>query len=158
MICTHCRLEFTQEEAEQGCKACGLFGGCHLIKCPHCGYEQAAEPEMLRWLRRKFHKGHKAGHHHHGHHDNHDHYVNTTPDTGVILSLSTLAVGDTGYVHSLLIDDQTLLRKLMALGLLPGVRIKLIQKYPAFVLQMGYTQIAIDRQLAGVIKITPDLE
>lgn len=143
MNCAHCRKDFTPNEAQKGCESCGLFGGCHLLKCPYCGYEQPREPGMVQWIRNK---------------------MKRKPDPAPplnsdgVLPLSALAIGEAGFVHSLLIDDQTLLRKLMSLGLLPAVRVKLIQKYPAYVLQIGYTQIAIDRQLASAVKITADSE
>lgn len=148
MNCAHCRKDFTPDEAQKGCESCGLFGGCHLLKCPHCGYEQPREPGMVQWLREKMKRKHSP----------------TQPsepqslNSDGIIPLSALAVGEAGFVHSLMIEDHTLMRKLMSLGLLPAVRVKLIQKYPAYVLQIGYTQIAIDRQLAVAVKITPDTE
>jgi hypothetical protein len=51
MICSLCQKEFDEQEAEAGCKSCGLHGGCHLIKCPYCAYEQPLVPRWLKKLR-----------------------------------------------------------------------------------------------------------
>ena len=47
MTCTHCGNEFTIEESNQACSSCGSFGGCNLVMCPKCGYEQ---PKIPKWL------------------------------------------------------------------------------------------------------------
>jgi len=46
--------------------------------------------------------------------------------------------------------------KLAALGLLPGVRLRLIQRYPAYVVQMGRSEIAIDEGLAARVRVHAD--
>lgn len=46
--------------------------------------------------------------------------------------------------------------KLAALGLLPGVRLRLVQRYPAYVVQMGRSEIAIDEGLAARVRVRPD--
>ncbi len=52
MKCAFCGYTYEQEEAAQVCQGCTLFGGCHLTKCPRCGYEQPQEPPLVQWLRR----------------------------------------------------------------------------------------------------------
>lgn len=51
MKCAFCGLVYEEEQAALGCQGCGLFGGCHLVKCPRCGYEQPKEPTLLKWWR-----------------------------------------------------------------------------------------------------------
>lgn len=46
--------------------------------------------------------------------------------------------------------------KLAALGILPGTRVELLQRYPVFVLRMGYTELALDAELAARVRIQPD--
>jgi Fe2+ transport system protein FeoA len=43
--------------------------------------------------------------------------------------------------------------KLAGMGLLPGVRLRLVQKYPAFVLELGRTEIAMDVGLASRVRV-----
>lgn len=46
--------------------------------------------------------------------------------------------------------------KLAALGILPGTHVELLQRYPVFVLRMGYTELALDAELAGRVRIQRD--
>ena len=50
-------------------------------------------------------------------------------------------------------SDAQNVRKYLAMGLVPGVEIKLIQRFPAYVFELGYSQFAIDRELASVVLV-----
>lgn len=56
--------------------------------------------------------------------------------------------GEVSYIKT---DDGKKLQKIMNLGLIPGSKIQLIQKFPNFVFQLGNTQLAVDRELANEI-------
>lgn len=43
----------------------------------------------------------------------------------------------------------------MAFGILPGMPIVLLQRRPAFVFQVGQTQVAVDERIAADILVTP---
>lgn len=43
--------------------------------------------------------------------------------------------------------------KLAALGILPGVRLRVVQRSPVWVLKVGRTELALDAQLAGRIRV-----
>lgn len=58
-----------------------------------------------------------------------------------------------GVVAYLSTRENREIQKLMAMGILPGVRVKLIQRYPSYVFQMGYSQFTIDRELAEKIYV-----
>lgn len=49
MTCTNCGNDFTIEQSNEACSSCGSFGGCNLVMCPKCGYEQ---PKIPRWVSR----------------------------------------------------------------------------------------------------------
>lgn len=51
-------------------------------------------------------------------------------------------------VRLLLSSEENHLRKMAAFGILPGVLIKILQTDPVFVLEVGYTQIALDFKIA----------
>ena len=59
--------------------------------------------------------------------------------------------GDRGTVAYLATRDNREVQKMMALGILPGVDIRLIQRFPSYVFQVGYSQFAVDRPLAEII-------
>lgn len=41
----------------------------------------------------------------------------------------------------------------MALGVMPGATINLMQRFPSYVISVGYTQLAMDRETADLIKV-----
>ncbi len=51
MKCAFCGYEFDPAEAQVACAGCPLTGDCHLIRCPHCGYETPPEAKLVSWLR-----------------------------------------------------------------------------------------------------------
>lgn len=61
--------------------------------------------------------------------------------------------GDEGSVAYLATRDDRQVQKMMALGILPGARIKLIQRFPSYVFQVGHSQFAVDRPLAEIIYV-----
>lgn len=51
MTCSACGRRFGEAEADRACQGCGAHGGCHLVKCPYCHYEQAAMPKWVARLK-----------------------------------------------------------------------------------------------------------
>ena len=66
----------------------------------------------------------------------------TTLDRGARGSVSCLEEPWTGHAA-----------KLASLGILPGVRLRVVQRSPAWVLRMGRTEIALDDELASMIRV-----
>ena len=79
-----------------------------------------------------------------------DHGVLTLP-----VPLGKLERGRAGHITHIDHHDRSTERKLLALGLLPGVRVELQQRSPAFVIRVGRTQLAIDSALADAIRVRP---
>jgi DtxR family Mn-dependent transcriptional regulator/ferrous iron transport protein A len=46
--------------------------------------------------------------------------------------------------------------KLMALGVTPGASIRLLQRFPSYVIAIGYTQLALDKETAALIRVRPE--
>jgi len=59
--------------------------------------------------------------------------------------------GQEGTVSELDTANENILRKLMSMGILPGMSFRMIQTYPSYVFQVGYTQVAVDKEIASVI-------
>lgn len=51
MKCGFCGGEFNPKEAETACGSCPLVKGCHLVRCPRCGYEMPPEAKLITLLR-----------------------------------------------------------------------------------------------------------
>jgi hypothetical protein len=49
--CGFCGRTFMPDEGQPTCASCPLSGRCSLLRCPHCGYENAIEPEWLLRVR-----------------------------------------------------------------------------------------------------------
>lgn len=49
IVCGFCGLEFVENRGQPTCRSCPLSGGCPMIRCPTCGYENLAP---RRWLDR----------------------------------------------------------------------------------------------------------
>lgn len=67
--------------------------------------------------------------------------------------LTTLPRGGRGAVSCLEEPWTGEAAKLAALGILPGVRLSVVQRSPAWVLRMGRTEIALDDALASRIRV-----
>jgi DtxR family Mn-dependent transcriptional regulator len=48
--------------------------------------------------------------------------------------------------------------RLASAGVLPGAEITLLQRWPAFVLRLGYAELAMDRETARLIRVRKDTE
>jgi DtxR family Mn-dependent transcriptional regulator len=71
----------------------------------------------------------------------------------VVMALSEMKKGQKGkiaYVHT---SDREMLRKIMAMGALPGLAVTLLQQFPSPVFQIGESQFAIDKELADRIRV-----
>jgi DtxR family transcriptional regulator, Mn-dependent transcriptional regulator len=67
--------------------------------------------------------------------------------------LSDGRIGADGVVVYLRTRDRRDVQKLMALGILPGVPIRLIRRFPSYVFQLGFSQFTVDRDLAEKIHV-----
>lgn len=61
--------------------------------------------------------------------------------------------GARGIVAQLNTRDRGHVQKLMAMGILPGVEVRLIRRFPSFVFQVDYSQFTVDRELADKILV-----
>lgn len=69
--------------------------------------------------------------------------------------LIQLRAGTTARITHIAHDANGHWRKLAALGVMPGATLRLVQKFPTCVLQIGYSVIALDHQLASQIEVEP---
>ena len=52
--CGFCGSQFVEDPTQATCQACPLHKkGCGLMRCPHCGYENAKEPGWLSWIKER---------------------------------------------------------------------------------------------------------
>ncbi|AKG54232.1 iron-dependent repressor-like protein [Dehalogenimonas sp. WBC-2] len=71
----------------------------------------------------------------------------------LVSPLSQLRPGQKGQVAYIYAQESDKLQKLMAMGILPGAPVKLVQTFPSYVFQAGNSQFAIDREIADSIYV-----
>ena len=67
------------------------------------------------------------------------------------LPVCRLHAGESGIITEIRTETGNTRRKLAVFGLRPGVKLKVLQTVPAYVLEIGYTQVAFDAALAAAI-------
>ncbi|MCL6533809.1 MAG: ferrous iron transport protein A [Fimbriimonadales bacterium] len=70
-----------------------------------------------------------------------------------VMPLSALKHGASARVVQVAHDSQGHWRKLSALGIVPGATVRMVQRFPTFVVQVGYTLVAIDSELASQVQV-----
>ncbi len=131
--CPICSFEFEPGGAACQVSGCPMaLGGCRTHHCPRCGHSMPDEEWSLlaRWVRRVFRHASKPG------------------------TLADLEPGDAATVDRLE-GDGSLLAGLTAQGLVPGVQLTLVQRQPAFVIEVGETTLALERVVAEAIRVRP---
>jgi DtxR family Mn-dependent transcriptional regulator len=71
-------------------------------------------------------------------------------DLGVV-PLTELKSNEGGEIAYILTEDDKKMQKLMAMGVLPGNRIVLIQSFPSYIFRVGFSEFAIDTNMAREI-------
>ena len=71
-------------------------------------------------------------------------------DLGIV-PLTEFKSGQEGEIAYIQTNDNKKMQKLMAMGVLPGNRIVLMQAYPSYIFRVGYSEFAIDSNLAKEI-------
>ncbi len=144
--CAMCGYEY--DASLLTCHAgCPLAPHCTVICCPRCGYS-TVDParsdytqRFIRLFRRKSVAPGVPG------------ALAETPTgtgTGSAIRLLDLKPGQSGHVVDVGGDTDILLQ-LSQYGLLPGTPVRLARKYPVPIVQVGQTDLALDRSVAARI-------
>jgi len=113
---------------DHGCPI--ALGVCATRHCPRCGYtmpdeERSVASRLVRRLLRP-----RAAR--------------------TATTLADLHAGSSGVIERLL-GDPVLLARLTAQGLTPGVVVHVVQRNPAYVIEIGETTIALERRVAECV-------
>jgi ferrous iron transport protein A len=143
MRCPMCRISFDPSAGIQACQSCPFYRlarGCRLrlIRCPRCGYhslptEETVDspvPSALQPL--------------------------AVTDCGAACLLAELGVGAQARVVGFDSLNERELQRLMAYGLVPGVRLKILQRVPATILKIHQTELALEHALTKAIYVVSD--
>lgn len=70
-----------------------------------------------------------------------------------MIALASAKTGEFGTVAAFKTNDETIIRKLMAMGVIPGIPITLEQCFPSYIIKVGRTRAAIDSEIAKTIYV-----
>ena len=71
-------------------------------------------------------------------------------DLGVV-PLTELKSGEEGTIAYIQTDDSKKMQKMVAMGVLPGNRIRILRTFPSYIFRVGYSEFAIDANMAREI-------
>ncbi|MCL5110728.1 MAG: metal-dependent transcriptional regulator [Chloroflexi bacterium] len=71
----------------------------------------------------------------------------------LIMPLRDLRMGQEGHIAYTRLGSPERAQKLMAMGVLPGVPVRLLHSFPSFVFEAGYSQFAVDEEIAADIYV-----
>ncbi len=148
MHCPMCHLPLYAEAQAQACRSCPLYRwtrGCHLrlIRCPRCGYHSLPEEPTERATASQASQVAKP-------------LPRQDSDCGAACPLSELAVGAWARLVSFNGLKERDLQRLVAYGLVPGVRLKMLQRVPTYILKIHETELALEEALAAAIYVTSE--
>ena len=136
MICPLCGYHARPEEQRMACARCPLARGCGqpgegLLCCPRCHYAWVEQSRVVNWFRKRLYSNPKA---------------QTMPSADAdAIPLGHLSDGEEATVAFVRTTRQAYEQRLSVLGVLPGCLLQLRQTSPALVIQVGETELALDR-------------
>jgi Fe2+ transport system protein FeoA len=68
-----------------------------------------------------------------------------------VIPLTALSIREKGRIVYLQTKGRKEMQKLMSIGMLPGMGIVVSQKFPSYVVTLGQSQFAIDKELAAAV-------
>jgi Fe2+ transport system protein FeoA len=133
---------------EHGCPL--AFGACRTRHCPGCGYTVPDEGAsvLARWVRRLFGQAPAAT----------DDAVGAAfPGDAAPLggptrprTLADLRTGEEAVVARVTGDASI---AITGHGLVPGLRVRLVQRVPSYVVELGETTLALERSVAAQVEL-----
>jgi len=71
----------------------------------------------------------------------------------IVSALVDMHAGERGTIAYLHTSRHEILRKLMALGMLPGAPVELLRTFPSYVFRLGETEYAVDKDIAAEVYV-----
>lgn len=160
--CGLCGRRFREDRGQPACIGCPLARACRYVRCPHCGFENPVEPAWIerRTGRARPGKGRGSlrrllsglG-------------IRRGPENGTVRGVRTqpaapgtlleLGPGQRATVAGLEDPASAEGRALASLGVLPGVTVEVVQRYPAWIVRVDHAEIAFDDALAASVRLVP---
>lgn len=146
MRCQLCGYEF--DETQLVCHASCTFNKyCTIICCPNCGYQVVDESQSrlangARWMLKRLAASKQK-----------QTTQTITPADPTHCPLSKMNPGTSGRVVAILSDKPGRLERLQVFGLIEGARISLMQRHPEYIVEVGFTELTIEWDVADQIMV-----
>jgi ferrous iron transport protein A len=75
---------------------------------------------------------------------------------GSAIPLAAMRPGEAGVVVDLRSGAHSQVQKCLALGILPGAAITVRRRSPSFIFDIGFSQFAVDEEMANVVLVQPN--
>jgi DtxR family Mn-dependent transcriptional regulator len=72
-----------------------------------------------------------------------------------VVPLTELKPGQEGRIAYIQTEDNSKMQKLVAMGVLPGYGILLLQSFPSYIFRVGYSEFAVDAEMAREVFVAP---
>ncbi len=133
--CPLCQSPFDPSCAV-GCGSCPMAKGCAALTCPNCGYSfprpTGLSAMLARWLSARRARAARAT------------GPLTLADAESGQRLRVLGFGDAA---------QNRLSKLASFGIVEGSELRVRQRHPAFIIEVGETTLALDGEVASSVHV-----
>ncbi|MCC7451870.1 MAG: ferrous iron transport protein A [Anaerolineae bacterium] len=136
MRCALCGYEF--DETQMACHAsCALNNHCTIVCCPNCGHQTVDESKSrlvkaFKWVFKR-------------------------PDQPAAgdepRRLSDLHPGQSALITAIESKNPSRMERLSIFGVTPGCEVTLVQRHPAYVLRVGFTELSCEREIADEILV-----
>ncbi len=136
MRCALCGFEF--DEKQMSCHAsCALNQYCQIVCCPNCGHQTVDESKsrLVKAFQWVFKRSEQS----------------TTKEPSH--RLSDLHPGQSAMVMAIKSNNPKRMERLSIFGVTPGCEITLVQRQPAYVLRVGFTELSCEREIADEILV-----
>lgn len=160
--CGLCGRRFREDRGQPACAGCPLARACRYVRCPHCGYENPVTPAWMDRGEAGPRRGKRGG------------LRRLLAGLGVLRgsaaagseaaarggpgtagTLLDLEPGQRATVAGLAEPASPEGRALASLGVLPGVGVEVVQRYPAWIVRVDHAEIAFDDALAAGVRLNP---
>ncbi|MBI4973224.1 ferrous iron transport protein A [Candidatus Roizmanbacteria bacterium] len=74
-------------------------------------------------------------------------------DKSVTVPLSHMKLGESGQIVNICTLKTEHVKKIISLGLMPGMNVRLIRTFPTLLCQIEYSQFALDREIASYVVV-----
>ncbi|PIZ62567.1 hypothetical protein COY16_04015 [Candidatus Roizmanbacteria bacterium CG_4_10_14_0_2_um_filter_39_13] len=75
-------------------------------------------------------------------------------ESNKLVPLTSLKKGEKGKISTICTSQTEYLKKIISMGIMPGMTIEMIRRFPTLLCQIGFSQFALDDEIAKYILVS----